>query len=144
MLTVTVCEYACRKAAHTHTTAMDCRRDLDFLTPYCLKVIARDIDMVFFLTFDGRQLHASAPCPYDVAFEGDSTAFIQLITQQEDTDALFFQRRLMIEGDTELALGIKNLIYNIEQEQLPKWLQQLLKTHITLQQNTRILRHILP
>lgn len=119
--------------------------DLDFLQAHCLKIVVRDIDMTFFISFDGKQLQATAPRSYDVAFQGDSTAFMQLLNQQEDPDALFFQRRLIIEGDTELALGIKNLIYNIEQEQLPKWLQHFLKVHSALQQKLpESLRHILP
>ena len=39
--------------------------------------------------------------------------------RKEDPDTLFFQRRLSIEGDTELGLEVKNLMDNIEFEQLP-------------------------
>jgi predicted lipid carrier protein YhbT len=31
--------------------------------------------------------------------------------QEEDPDTLFFQRRLVIEGDTELGLQVKNLMF---------------------------------
>ncbi len=40
--------------------------------------------------------------------------------------ALFFQRRLVIEGDTELGLYVKNLMDAIELEQMPKALRVML------------------
>ncbi|MDP2247096.1 MAG: SCP2 sterol-binding domain-containing protein [Nitrosomonadales bacterium] len=43
--------------------------------------------------------------------------FYLLATRQEDPDALFFNRRLLIEGDTELGLVAKNTLDGIE---LPK------------------------
>ncbi|WP_438883789.1 ubiquinone anaerobic biosynthesis accessory factor UbiT, partial [Bacillus cereus group sp. Bce006] len=39
---------------------------------------------------------------------------------------LFFQRRLSIEGDTELGLAVKNLMDSVDLEQLPPVLQILL------------------
>ena len=39
---------------------------------------------------------------------------------------LFFQRRLVIEGDTELGLYVKNLMDAIELEQMPKPLRVML------------------
>jgi predicted lipid carrier protein YhbT len=33
-----------------------------------------------------------------------------LLTRREDPDALFFSRRLVSEGDTELGLTVKNLL----------------------------------
>ena len=37
-------------------------------------------------------------------------AFYQLLQRQEDPDTLFFNRRLSIEGDTELGLMVKNTL----------------------------------
>jgi len=42
------------------------------------------------------------------------SAFLQMLTRQEDPDTLFFHRRLLIEGDTELGLLVKNLLDRIE------------------------------
>ena len=42
------------------------------------------------------------------------SAFLQMLTRQEDPDTLFFHRRLVIEGDTELGLLVKNLLDRIE------------------------------
>ncbi len=47
----------------------------------------------------------------DVTIRGDLAAFVALAHQEEDPDTLFFQRRLVIEGDTELGLQVKNLMF---------------------------------
>jgi len=46
----------------------------------------------------------------DVTFRGELHAYLKLLTRQEDPDTLFFNRQITIEGDTELGLGIKNLL----------------------------------
>jgi O2-independent ubiquinone biosynthesis accessory factor UbiT len=45
----------------------------------------------------------------------------------EDPDTLFFQRRLVIEGDTELGLGVKNFLDGLDEERLPLPLQLALR-----------------
>ena len=62
----------------------------------------------------------------DTKISGDFISFIQLATRREDPDTLFFQRKLSIEGDTELGLTIKNIIDNLEFHNLPFWLSKLL------------------
>jgi predicted lipid carrier protein YhbT len=44
--------------------------------------------------------------------------FIALLTREEDPDALFFNRRLLMEGDTELGLLVKNTVDGIDFSQL--------------------------
>lgn len=46
----------------------------------------------------------------DVAFSGSLSAMILMASQKVDPDTLFFNRELMITGDTNLGLEIKNLI----------------------------------
>ncbi|MDR2164192.1 MAG: SCP2 sterol-binding domain-containing protein [Zoogloeaceae bacterium] len=50
----------------------------------------------------------------DITFRGELHAYLKLITRQEDPDTLFFNRQIAIEGDTELGLGIKNLLDTLE------------------------------
>ena len=45
--------------------------------------------------------------------------FLLLISRTEDTDTLFFQRRLKMEGDTELGLQLKNFLDGMDIESLP-------------------------
>jgi predicted lipid carrier protein YhbT len=64
----------------------------------------------------------------DVRISGESPDFILLATRQEDPDTLFFQRRIRIEGDTELGLGVKNTMDSMDWEDLPLPLRKLLQS----------------
>ncbi|EXJ09542.1 ubiquinone anaerobic biosynthesis accessory factor UbiT [Nitrincola nitratireducens] len=64
----------------------------------------------------------------------------------EDPDSLFFQRQLSIEGDTELGLGIKNLLDSLEwKEHKLSFLLNLVRTFYskkpTLQQANVFSKH---
>ncbi|MGC3875208.1 ubiquinone anaerobic biosynthesis accessory factor UbiT [Halomonas sp. GXIMD04776] len=48
--------------------------------------------------------------PGEAVIRGGWREFLCLATRREDPDSLFFQRRLLIEGDTELGLTLKNLL----------------------------------
>jgi predicted lipid carrier protein YhbT len=56
----------------------------------------------------------------DVSFSADASDLLMIAARKQDPDTLFFQRRLVIEGDTELGLYVKNLMDAIELEQMPK------------------------
>ena len=45
-----------------------------------------------------------------VTMRGSLQDFIELARRREDPDALFFQRRLVVEGETETGLHLKNLL----------------------------------
>lgn len=51
----------------------------------------------------------------EATIRGGWREFLCLATRREDPDAMFFQRRLMIEGDTELGLTVKNLLDSREE-----------------------------
>lgn len=63
----------------------------------------------------------------DVCISGEGPDFILLATRQADPDTLFFQRRIRIEGDTELGLGIKNTMDSMDWDDLPTPLRKLLR-----------------
>ncbi|WP_417513144.1 ubiquinone anaerobic biosynthesis accessory factor UbiT [Marinobacter sp.] len=50
----------------------------------------------------------------EATIRGSLSAFKTLAERRQDPDQLFFQRRLVIEGDTELGLGLKNLLDSLE------------------------------
>lgn len=50
----------------------------------------------------------------DLTLSASAHDFVQLARRQEDPDTLFFNRRLAMEGDTELGLLVKNTIDAIE------------------------------
>lgn len=73
---------------------------------------------------DGRFRTASEHEPAVLEFVAEAAAYLQMLARQEDPDTLFFHRRLVIEGDTELGLMVKNLLDRIE---LPAWLREKLQ-----------------
>ncbi|HLF39140.1 MAG TPA: SCP2 sterol-binding domain-containing protein [Burkholderiales bacterium] len=56
--------------------------------------------------------------------------FLLLALRKEDPDTLFFDRRLCVEGDTELGLIVKNALDRIEPP-IPARLLQLLRDHLS-------------
>lgn len=64
----------------------------------------------------------------DVSISGESPDFILLATRRADPDTLFFQRRIRIEGDTELGLGVKNTMDSMDWDDLPVPLRKLLQS----------------
>ena len=62
----------------------------------------------------------------DVSFSAGVNDLILVAGRKEDADTLFFQRRLSIEGDTELGLEVKNLLDNIEFENLPPFAEKMI------------------
>ncbi|MBI5108386.1 MAG: SCP2 sterol-binding domain-containing protein [Rhodocyclales bacterium] len=50
----------------------------------------------------------------DLQFTAALSAYLQMVSRQEDPDTLFFNRSLSIEGDTELGLRVKNMLDALE------------------------------
>lgn len=50
----------------------------------------------------------------DLTIRADAVDFYRLLQRREDPDTLFFSRRLVIEGDTELGLMVKNTLDSID------------------------------
>jgi O2-independent ubiquinone biosynthesis accessory factor UbiT len=59
-----------------------------------------------------RPIFDSAPA--DLTISAKSRDFIALLAREEDPDTLFFSRRLLNEGDTDLGLLVKNTLDGIE------------------------------
>ncbi|MCH7882328.1 MAG: SCP2 sterol-binding domain-containing protein [Proteobacteria bacterium] len=94
--------------------------ELEFMAGRYLQVEVMDAEIRFTLSFDGtRLLAASAGKSPDLIFRGNVYDFLLLASRREDSDTLFFQRRLKIEGDTEMGLAIKNFLDAIDIESLP-------------------------
>ena len=58
--------------------------------------------------------------PGEATIRGSLAAFKTLAERKQDPDQLFFQRRLVIEGDTELGLALKNLLDSLEWDFSPR------------------------
>ena len=55
-----------------------------------------------------------SPGKPDLHFTARLSAYLQMVSRQEDPDTLFFNRTLTIEGDTELGLRVKNMLDALE------------------------------
>lgn len=55
----------------------------------------------------------------DVTIRARAADYAALALRRDDPDTLFFHRRLVIEGDTELGLVVKNALDAIDWPQLP-------------------------
>ena len=64
---------------------------------------------------------------FDAVIRGKLAGFVQLSAKTVDADTLFFQRKLVMEGDTAVALEFKNLTDGYDLEQLPRRLQDSLR-----------------
>jgi O2-independent ubiquinone biosynthesis accessory factor UbiT len=95
--------------------------DFEFLEGRFLKVSVDELKLSCFITLQQGQLvvlERSDVC--DVSFAAGLNDLILIAGRKEDPDSLFFQRRLRIEGDTELGLEVKNLMDSIDLDELPK------------------------
>lgn len=80
------------------------------------RVTVLDTGMEVNFTYGGGAFHpvfTSSGTP-DLHFAARLSAFLQLVSRQEDPDTLFFNRTLTIEGDTELGLRVKNMLDALE------------------------------
>ena len=96
--------------------------DLDFISEKVVEIKVKDIDLSLFLTLKGSQLKAlKSPVNADVQLSADGDALLLLIYGKVDPDTLFFNRKLMVKGNTELGLHLKNFLDTIEVNQkLPR------------------------
>jgi len=76
--------------------------ELDFLQHRSLAIKVRDAGITFALTFDGNRLMARGHGGVsDLSIAGTVYDFLLLVGREEDPDTLVFQRRLVMQGDTE-------------------------------------------
>jgi predicted lipid carrier protein YhbT len=91
--------------------------ELDFLRERVMRVRVDDLGVAFHLSLGrGRLVATRRRQVPDLAISGSLHAFLLLTARREDTDTLFFQRRLRMEGDTELGLEVKNFLDALDQE----------------------------
>jgi len=103
--------------------------ELDFLEGAKVRIKVSDLSFDWLISIgDGKFRPIDRTLKDDVCISGESPDFILLATRQADPDTLFFQRRIRIEGDTELGLGVKNTMDSMDWEDLPMPLRKLLQS----------------
>ena len=100
--------------------------ELEFLEGRWLSIHVRDIGLLWYTSVVDGRLVVSQQADADVSFSADASDLLMIAARKQDPDTLFFQRRLVIEGDTDLGLYVKNLMDAIELEQMPKALRVML------------------
>ena len=114
--------------------------DFEFLQGKWLKIAITDLELTWWLSFENNQLIMASKqdnINEDVSFSATGDDLILIAGRKQDPDTLFFQRRLKIEGDTELGLEVKNLIDAIDIDQLPSSIHTLVDFSANFLQNTR-------
>lgn len=98
--------------------------DFDFLEGRTVRIVVEDLGARATLSYaSGHFRTASSEGDADVCFRASVANYLKLLRRSEDPDTLFFQRKLRIEGDTELGLTLKNILDSLEP---PAWLARLL------------------
>jgi O2-independent ubiquinone biosynthesis accessory factor UbiT len=93
--------------------------ELDFLENRWLKIDVSDLNLSWLMSVGEGKLMIAEHGEADVSFSANANDLILIAARKEDPDTLFFQRRLRIEGDTELGLYVKNLMDSIDLDTMP-------------------------
>lgn len=94
--------------------------ELEFLNGRWLSIEVRDLGLKWFTSVQNNKLVVREVAEADVSFSAEANDLLMIVARKQDPDTLFFQRRLVIEGDTELGLYVKNLMDTIELDAMPK------------------------
>jgi predicted lipid carrier protein YhbT len=94
--------------------------ELYFLEGKRVRVRVDDASTAFTISLGGGGFRAARQegTP-DLSVSGTLYDYLLLITGREDPDTLFFQRRLRMQGDTELGVYVKNFLAAVDPESLP-------------------------
>ena len=95
-----------------------------FLEGQELGLEVRDLGIQVAFTCQNEKLIVLPAQQPDAWIRGDAADFLKMASQEVDPDTLFFQRRLVIEGNTELSLAIKNLMDSVDWSEMPALFQR--------------------
>lgn len=103
--------------------------ELEFLRDRVLAIRVRDAGLEYRFRYAGPAgfVSSQATRTPDLTISGTIFDFLALTTRREDSDTLFFNRRVVMEGDTALGLELKNLLDGMDPESLGGPLPPLLR-----------------
>ena len=91
--------------------------ELDFLQDRSVAIEISDLGLSYQLTLSGdRLMGAQAQNENHLTVRASLYDFMSIASRQVDPDTLVFQRRLVMEGDTELGLELKNYLDGMDIE----------------------------
>ena len=98
------------------------------------RIHVRDAQSKFDFLWDGRRFVAGRwdAGQIDMTLGASAFDFLLLAQRQQDPDTLFFERRLTMEGDTELGLVVKNTLDALELPMLDlqRWLPEAVRARL--------------
>jgi len=109
--------------------------ELDFLEYKKINIRVADANIVYAMTFSNGQLKSVAMSEsYDLLLKANVYDFLMLAARKEDADTQVFQRRLVMQGDTELGLELKNFIdgLDVESSGLLSFIESILNKSLPL------------
>lgn len=83
---------------------------------FCVRV--RDLGLSLHFSIRAGGFRAERQGRPEVIFTATAQDFARLALRLEDPDTLFFNRQLVIEGDTDLGLTVKNLLDGLDWDEL--------------------------
>ena len=96
------------------------RERIEPLTGKRLMIVVTDAGLSLRFTLGARGFAPSLDrAEPDLRISATARDFLALALREEDPDTLFFGRRLLMEGDTDLGLLVKNTLDAIELPSLP-------------------------
>ncbi len=98
--------------------------DMSLLAGRHYEIEVRDLGLRLRFTASERGFSAAAAGAPDLRLSATLADFARMMLREEDPDTLFFHRRLVIEGDTELGLVVKNLLDSVDWSRTPlaRWM----------------------
>lgn len=91
---------------------------LDFMAGRRLGIEVSDLGLRWVVELQGERL-VVVDSPAEATVRGTATDLLLLAGRLEDADTLFFQRRLILTGDTELGLTARNVLDRLPWERVP-------------------------
>lgn len=98
--------------------------DMDLLAGRCYEILVTDVGLRLTFSASARGFSSAAGGTPDLRLSATLADFARMMLREEDPDTLFFHRRLVIEGDTELGLVVKNLLDSVDWSRTPlaRWM----------------------
>ena len=128
------------EAALRHVLAAPIRSgSLDLLFGRRIGIEVSDLGLRWVVRLDQQsQLQVCPPCESaEATVKGSATDLLLLASRREDADSLFFQRRLLVTGDTELGLTARNLLDQLPWDDVPLGLRIVLHRFAGVAQTAR-------
>jgi predicted lipid carrier protein YhbT len=109
--------------------------ELAFLQGKIIHITIADAGIAYRFSFDqDKFIIASTQHTPDLLLNGTLYDYLLLASRREDTDTLFFSRRLHMQGDTELGLYVKNFLdgMDMDSHKVPGYLESILQKSLPL------------